>query len=158
MRAVVAVDSVYGNTRKVAECIAAELIAAGNEAELILLRDCIPSNVKGDILFIGSPTRWGRMTGRAKKFVIRIDEADWKGKNAIAFDTIMVPEKYEKAERGDKWTANGAAPKLARLLKEKGLAINERMLRVEVTGLKGPLIDDYRAVVLEFLRSNAIIK
>lgn len=140
MRFIVAFDSVYGNTRKVAEYVASELIKQGNEIELIDLKESRPKDVNGDALLLGSPTRMGKMTRRSAKFAKRLDTEIWRGKPMAIFDTIMsLPEDEKKRAKALKWTANGAAIRLQALLQERGFQVLDKVLRVEVIGLKGPL-------------------
>jgi len=155
MKVIVAFDSIYGNTRKVAEYVAAGLISEGHQAELVNVRETSGKEVKGDMLFLGSPTRMASMTGKSKSFAKRLDAEDWAGKKAVAFDTIMAaPDDETKKAKALKWTANGAAPKLAQLLKSKGLDVSEKMLRVEVVGMKGPLTSNAESMVKDFLKGG----
>jgi menaquinone-dependent protoporphyrinogen IX oxidase len=140
MRFIVAFDSVYGNTRKVAEYVASELIKQGAEIELIDLKMSRPKDVEGDALLLGSPTRMGKMTRRSAKFAKRLDAEVWSEKPMAIFDTIMqLPEDEKKRAKALRWTANGAAIKLKALLQERGFQVSDKVLRVEVFGLKGPL-------------------
>lgn len=151
MKVIIGFDSVYGNTRKVAEMITVELIARGHEAVLVSVREKNNVEITGDLLFIGSPTRMARMTGKTKSFAKKLDDG-WKGKHIFAFDTIMaMPEDPKKMEKAKRWTENGAAPKLANLLRKKGFTVDDEMLRVTVAGLKGPLADNANDVVKQFL-------
>ena len=153
MKVIVAFDSVYGNTRKVAEMITAELVAGGHEATLVSLREKRSAEVKGDMLFLGSPTRMGRMTGKAKRFAKKLDEKEWKGKKAVSFDTIMaMPDDPKERAKAEKWTVNGAAVRLAEMMRTKGLQVNDQLLRVPVTGLKGPLAENANEMVKEYLK------
>ena len=113
MKGVVAYDSVHGNTKTVAEAIAAEIKAAGHEVEMIKVKNGV-ANVTGDFMFVGSPTRGGKMTGNMKKFIESLDAAAWKGKMIVAFDTVgpfpKDPAKrkdwLELANKGDKSAAS----------------------------------------------------
>lgn len=161
MKGIVAYDSVYGNTKKVAETIAEQIRAEGHEAELRNVREKYPSPPQGDFMFIGSPTRMAKMTGKTKRFVKKLDVAAWKDKPIVAFDTILpMPaegaDEKEKA-RAQKWIVNGAAPKLRDLAKARGLNAREQVLRVTVKETKGPLVDnaieDTKKFVHEFVTS-----
>jgi flavodoxin len=141
MKGVVVYDSVYGNTKMVAEAIAEQIRAEGHEAELVGLREGGKKEVSGDFLFIGSPTRMGKMTRRSSKFVKKMDHEMWKGKPIVAFDTILtLPEDEEERKKALKWTEYGAAPRLHDLAKERGLNARDPVLRVHVSGMKGPLV------------------
>jgi flavodoxin len=140
LKAVIAVDSVYGNTKLVAEAFKEEIEKAGHEVEFINLRKEFRVPSGGDILFVGSPTRVAKMTPRAKKFVKKLDVAAWAGKTVIAFDTHMpVPDDPEKQKKAMKWVEPGAAGRLTALAAERGLKVRTPPLRFTVSDMKGPL-------------------
>ncbi len=153
MKGVVAYDSVHGNTKMVAEAIAEEIKSAGHVVELVDVK-ASPSSVKGDFLFIGSPTRAGRMTSDMKKFIENLDVAAWKGKTIVAFDTIGPLSKdpvkrkewLETAGKGDK----NAASKMKDLCAERGLNCS-RIFHIAVVGFLGPLAPD----AIEMAREQA---
>ena len=101
MKGIVAYDSIYGNTERVAQAIAEEIRAQGHEVEVIDLGRRIPRGVIGDFAFIGSPTRLSRMTRRTKKFIKRLKRDPWSTKPVVAFETVMTvptdPEQRRKA-------------------------------------------------------------
>ncbi|HUT26877.1 MAG TPA: flavodoxin domain-containing protein [Methanomassiliicoccales archaeon] len=139
MKCIVVYDSVYGNTKQVAEAIADQIKADGNEIALVSLRENTKPVLNGDIMFLGSPTRVFKMTPAAKNFVKGLKTQGWKDQPIVMFDTMMgVPE--DMAERSmDKWAVKGAAPKLRDLAKSEGLNAQNAVLHIGVTGLKGPL-------------------
>ena len=140
MKGMVAYDSVFKNTMRVAEAIAEELGAQGQEVELVDLGRKVPWRPEADFVFVGSPTRNGRMTVRAKRFVKRLRKSTWSARPVIVFDTVMrLPEDQRQKERMARWTENGAAPRLKALAEDRGLNVYPEVLRVEVTGLRGPL-------------------
>ncbi|HTY46374.1 MAG TPA: flavodoxin domain-containing protein [Methanomassiliicoccales archaeon] len=140
----VAYDSVHGNTKTVAEAIAAEIKAAGHEVEMIKVKNGV-ANVTGDFMFVGSPTRGGKMTGNMKKFIESLDAAAWKGKMIVAFDTVgpfpKDPAKrkdwLELANKGDK----SAASKMRDLCSGRGLNCSKKF-QIAVVGFFGPLAPD----------------
>lgn len=151
MNVIVAFDSIYGNTRRVAEVIAVELISRGHRATLVSVRDKVSELPEADMIFIGSPTRMGRMTGRTKRFAKHLDTVAWKGKKAAPFDTIMnAPEDPREREKARRWVDNGAAPRLKEMLDRIGLVTVEP-LRVEVLGTKGPLVENYKRLVSDYV-------
>jgi hypothetical protein len=135
----------------VANEVAVVLKELGHEAELIDLKSWDRQTPKGDVLFIGSPTRMVRMTRPAKRFAKKLDLDAWEGKPVYTFDTIMVPAVQAQQAKAAKWTANGAAPKLKELLVGRGLMVQDKMLRVPVTGLKGPLADSWKGQIRAFV-------
>ncbi|TFG57128.1 MAG: flavodoxin family protein [Methanomassiliicoccus sp.] len=139
MKCIVVYDSVYGNTKQVAEAIADQIKADGNEIALVSLRENAKPALNGDIMFLGSPTRMFKMTPAAKNFVKGLKTHGWKEQPIIMFDTMMgVPEDMAERSMG-KWAVRGASPKLRDLAKSEGLNVQNAVLHIGVTGLKGPL-------------------
>jgi flavodoxin len=139
MKSMVVYDSVYGNTKKVAEAIAEEIKAGGNEAVLVNLRENATPALEGDMMFLGSPTRWFKMTSVAKDFAKNLKAMGWKEQPIVMFDTMMgVPEDMPERNKGS-WATKGAAAKLRDLAKAEGLKVRDEVLHIGVTGMKGPL-------------------
>lgn len=140
MRFIIAFDTMYGNTRKVAEYVTSELIKHGHETELVDLKRTKPREVRGDVLLLGSPTRMGKMSRRAARFAKRIDYEIWKDRPMAVFDTILEsPQDQEGRAKVMRWTENGAAIRLRELLRSRGFKVHDEVLRVTVIGRKGPL-------------------
>lgn len=153
MKGIVAFDSVYGNTKMVAEVIAEEIKAQGHEVAIYNLGVKIPRLAEGDFVFVGSPTRMGRMTGRTKKFVKRLDRGHFATRTVVPFDTILtLPEDPEGRRKALKWTEHGAAIRIKELAGKRGLKVNDQVLRVNVSGLKGPLVPEALDQAREFTR------
>lgn len=143
MRAVVVYDTHYGNTKIVAEAITEQLRAEEFEVELRSVRDRHPEPQRGDILFLGSPVRMGAVSGRVKRYVSQLDAEVWRDKPIVVFTTTLkLPEDAtdEQKRNQDKWDW-GAGRKLRDLARSRGLNALEKHLWVEVTGLKGPLVE-----------------
>ncbi len=146
MKGIVAYDSVNGNTKQVAEAIAEELKAAGCDVDLFSVKDRAPADVTGDLLFIGSPTRGGKMTKSTLRFVEGLSEERWKGKAIVAFDTVGPLSKDE--EKRKKWLeridegSKNAAEHIRSTGTKKGLTFNTKLLHFAVTGMWGPLAPD----------------
>lgn len=157
MKGIVAYDSVHGSTRMVAEAVAEQVRSEGHEVEIINVKEDAAARPKGDFLFIGSPTRAGKMTGPAKRFLEELNVADWKGKPVVTFDTwgpvANDPEKLKRYEERMKDDPKGAAPRLKRIAQEKGLDVRPEMLRLNVTGMWGPLAEDGPPRAKEFTRN-----
>lgn len=143
MTGVVVYDSYYGNTQLVAQAIAEELNAQGHSVDLRSVRKKYPSPAQGDILFIGSPVRMGSTTKRVKKYLQKLDKAEWKDKPVVVFTTILaLPEdpKPERIESREKYDIE-AGHKLVELARAEGLNALADYLWVDVQGNKGPLVD-----------------
>jgi flavodoxin len=160
MKGIVAFDSVFGNTKYVAEAIAEELRRNGQEVEVLDLGRTVPWRAEADFAFVGSPTRNGRMTSKAKRFVKRLGKDRWASRPVVFFDTVIrLPEDERQRGHMVKWTANGAAPRMKELAEKRGVMVHPEILRAEVTGLKGPLapgsLDRAREFARSFLGSTA---
>lgn len=137
MKGLVAYDSVYGNTKQVAEAIAEEIRANGHEALLVSVKDSLPESLDFDFAFIGSPTRIANASRASKKVVKHLAKAGFGPKPVVAFDTIL-PGVLEKT---NKW-GRTAAKVMSDLGRAKGLNMREPSLHATVTDVKGPLADD----------------
>ena len=144
LKGIVAYDSYYGNTKKVAEAILEQIRADGHEGEIRSVREDFPTSPQGDFLLVGSPNRMGRVTGRTKRFVKKLDLAAWKDKPIAVFTTVALMPKADATEKqkksAERWVL-GAAPKLRDMAKARGLNAVDKILYVEVKDAKGPLVD-----------------
>jgi len=153
MKAVIAVDSVYGNTKQVAEAMKDEIEKAGHEVVFINLREGHKVPPEGDVLLVGSPTRVAKMTGKAKKFVKKLNVSAWGGKTVAMFDTHMpLSDDPEKRKKSMKWVEPGAAGKLGELAAQRGLNVHTPYLRCMVTDMKGPLAQGELEKAREYAR------
>ncbi|MEI6795935.1 MAG: flavodoxin family protein [Methanomassiliicoccales archaeon] len=156
MKGIVAYDSEHGSTKMVAEAVAEQIRSEGHEAEIINVKEDRAAQPKGDFLFIGSPTRAGRRTGPTKRFLEDLKVADWNGKPVVVFDTwgpvANDAEKLRKYEERMKDDPKGAAPRLKEIAQERGLSVRPEMLRLNVTGMWGPLAADGPQRAKEFTR------
>ena len=80
MKVVIVFDTVHGSTGEVAEAIAEEVRSGGDEAEVVDLRASMPLDLSGDLMFVGSPTRAGRMTKRTAEFLRDFVSGPWRGR------------------------------------------------------------------------------
>ena len=137
MKGLVAYDSVYGNTKQVAEAIAEEIKANGHEAVLVSVKEKLPEPLDFDFAFVGSPTRIANASRASKRVVKRLAKSGFGTKPVVAFDTIL-PGVLEKTDR---W-GRTAAKVMSDLGKAKGLNMREPSLHATVKDMKGPLADD----------------
>lgn len=144
MKGTVVYDSYYGNTKQVAEAIAEELTAEGHEAELRSIREHHRTQPDGDIMFLGSPVRMGQVTGRAKRFVKKLDAGVWGSRPLVVFTTTLkLPDDADEGKRQSQERYDwGAGRKLRDLARKHGLSAVEDHLWAEVAGLKGPLTEE----------------
>jgi flavodoxin len=145
MKGIVAYDSVHGSTKKVAEAIAEQIQAEGHEAQLIAVKEWTKGPLAGDFLFIGSPTRGGRMTKEAKEFIESLDASYWKGKRVVTFTTVgplsKEAEKRNKTLESMDDHSKSAAAKMKEICQERGIPVY-RTMHFAVVGMWGPLAPD----------------
>ncbi|HQN76488.1 MAG TPA: flavodoxin family protein [Methanomassiliicoccales archaeon] len=110
MRILVIYDTVSGNTERIAQLIAEELVASGNEVS------CRRQSVSGEEDFmgvplwvIGSPTHWGRAPFRFNTLLRNALKDAGNDHAFVAFDT-----RYEKVH-------SGAADRIHQLMVKEGL-------------------------------------
>jgi flavodoxin len=141
---VVAYSSVYGNTKLVAEAISQQIRADGGvDVDLVSIDEGAPGSVVGDFMFVGSPTRGGRPTKKAKRFLEDLNVEAWRGKPVVLFDTVgPLPMDAEKRKVWLSRIDKGAADRMKNQLIEKGLSAHPELLHLAVTGFKGPLAVD----------------
>jgi len=156
LKGIVAYDSVHGNTKQAAEAIAEQIRSEGHEAQLILVKDMHKDPLEGDFIFIGSPTRGGKMTKEAEKFIESLDAEYWKGKKIVTFDTLGPLSKDARKRKktmesmGD-WSKS-AASKMKELCQERGLTVS-RTMHFAVVGMWGPLAPDAPEMARELTHS-----
>lgn len=139
MKCLVVYDSVYGNTKRVAESIADVLGRSGHAVQVLEVRDAIKSKLDADLMFIGSPTRMGDMTRKTRRFLKGIGAASWGQRPVAAFDTEMAEVIRNNGA--------SAAAKIYDLARSKGMRVHTPVLKIGVTGMKGPLSPDAGAMI-----------
>lgn len=121
MRILVVYDSYYGNTRKIAEAVAAEL-SRTDEAVLVKAEtgQYIDTS-NADLLVVGSPTRAFSATPPVKEFLKQMGKKDFQRLKLAFFDTRIDPE--ETGSRFLKWMMRGfgyANDTMLKLVRSKG--------------------------------------
>ena len=111
MNSVVIYGSHFGNTRKVAEAIAATLASAGQVT--LLAADDAPATLADgtDLLVIGGPIEAFRMTAPVSHLLARLEPRSVAGVAAAAFDTRVQPHW---------WLPGSAAGGIAKRLEHLG--------------------------------------
>jgi flavodoxin len=151
MKGVVVFDSVYGNTKQVAEAIAEQIRADGHSADMINLGETDARKVEADFMFLGSPTRMGRPTKKVKAFVDLLDVEYWKNRPIVTFDTVGPMSEDE--EKRKVWLARvekSAATRMRDQARARGIEVHADVLHIAVTGFKGPLAPDALNVAKDF--------
>ncbi len=129
MKVLVVCDSLYGNTRQVAEAIGG---AITGDVKVLCVGEVQPSDLEMlDLLIVGGPTQGGRASPAMRDFLDSLRKSVIEGVDVAAFDTRMTT----------RWVKifGYAAGKIGKALKKKG---GNLLLKAEpfyVTGGKGPL-------------------
>lgn len=156
VKGIVAFDSVFGNTKLVAEALKDELEKAGHEVVIMNVRESRAVPSQGDFLLVGSPTRMGTMTGRSKRLVRKLDLDAWNDRPVSVFDTyVRLPDDPKEREKTLKWVEPGAAGKLGAFAAGRGLNVRSPSLRCAVMDMKGPLADGELERAREYARQFA---
>jgi flavodoxin I len=135
MKTLVVYDSVYGNTKAIAQAIARAIgDAIPGEVPVVRVGQVNPGDLETvDLLIIGSPTHGALPTEAAQGLIERIGSPAREGAKAATFDTRLTWGFLER------W-GGFAAPKMADALVEKGWALAGEPEGFFVKGLrKGPL-------------------
>jgi len=126
MKALVLYDSSFGNTKHLAEVIAAEL---GKEAETVFIENADPAELsRAELLIIGSPIQGFRPTEKMNKFLTHLKPGQLNGVKATTFDT-----------RVKVWIHGNAADPMAHQLKRAGAEIICKQEYFYVEGKEGPI-------------------
>ncbi len=129
MKALVIYDSMYGNTKKIAETVAGVL---GKGIKVISVSDFKSKDLTGiDLLVVGSPILGFRPSEKTINFLANLSTSQLKGIKAAAFDT-----RVRIFFHGD------AAGKIAAGLKQAGAEIVAEPCGFIVEGREGPLAKD----------------
>jgi flavodoxin len=138
MNALVIYDSVFGNTEKIAQAIAAAL---GTQA--VPVSQAEADQLRGfDLLVVGSPTRGFRPTEGIAKLLNGLPKNHLAGMRVAAFDTRIVLETIDsKALRFLVDKGGYAASTIAKALEKKGGQLAAPPEGFFVTGEQGPLRD-----------------
>lgn len=139
MKIAVLYDSQFGNTKKVAEAIAEAL----QTTELLHIQSASAEKIAGvDLLVVGCPTQKFNALPSVTGFLKSLPAGFLKGKKVAAFDTrASLANIKSRFFRFIVKTGGFAAPKLERLLKEKGGAPVQAAGGFEVLDTEGPLLE-----------------
>jgi len=131
-------DSVFGNTEKIAQAIAAAL-----EIQAMHVSRAEADQLRGlDLLVVGSPTRGFRPTEGTAKLLNGLPKNHLAGVRVAAFDTRIALETIDsKALRFIVDKGGYAAGTIAKALEKKGGQLVASGEGFYVTGEQGPLKD-----------------
>lgn len=126
MKALIVYDSVYGNTKKVAEVVAAVL---GKSVKVLSVVDAKEKDLAGlDLLVVGSPILAWNPSEKTKAFLSGLKPGQLKGIKVSSFDT-----RVRLFIHGD------AAKKIAASLQSAGGTLVGKPTGFIVEGREGPL-------------------
>jgi len=130
-KVIVVYDSKYGNTKLVAETIAAGMRQVeGMETVISGVKEVDLNRISDyDAILVGSPNHIGGSTRGIKKFIDKLGKLPLEGKMFAVFDTYLGKD-FEKA-----------AKKMERRIREKvpGSKLVAPGLSIRVDGMKGPI-------------------
>ena len=140
MKILVVYDSYFGNTKKIAQCIA-ETLFDGNDVRLCRAGEVGPGDLTGvGLLVVGSPTRAFSPVVSIKHFLRSMDARQLKGVKIAAFDTrIALDSIRSKVLRKLVGTLGYAAEPVSRKLIRKGGEAAADPAGFVVTDSEGPL-------------------
>jgi hypothetical protein len=151
MKVLIVADSVYGNTRQVAEAMA----GAVEGSRLIDPSTANVSDLEAlDVLVVGAPTQGGRPTPSIKAFLAGIPDHALEGVRVYAFDTRMAPEGL--LLRALTAVLGFAAPRIAVVLKSKGGRLGAPPAGFIVEGKEGPLREGELARAASWVRDSLV--
>ncbi|MFX0169088.1 MAG: flavodoxin family protein [Candidatus Hodarchaeota archaeon] len=144
-KALVAYDTKYGNTQRVAELIAEGMKETGVEVSVENMKNVNFDTVAGyNAILMGSPNHIRRPTRTFKKFVKKLQKLGLKEKTLVAFDTYSIG----KEEDVGVLQPGGSQYQVALLKMESH--INDKLphlklltpgLSIAVIGMEGPILD-----------------
>jgi hypothetical protein len=146
MKALVVVESVFGNTREVADAVARGLARAG-EVEIVTADDAPPHLTGVDLVVAGGPTHAFGMTSPAsRRSAAEQSGAAETGPGLREWLTGLAPGGGLACATFDTRTdrprmPGSAAAKAARALRRKGYRTIDRPRTFRVGGTRGPLAE-----------------
>jgi flavodoxin len=141
MKIVVAFDSYFGNTQKIAEAVAGGF-APHHSVEVVRVSECKPEQLQGvELLVVGSPTRAFSASEATKAFLKGLPGGALRGVKVAAFDTRMDVTKAPGILRFLAGIFGFAAAPIAARLKQKGGTLAGEPAGFMVKDTEGPLED-----------------
>ncbi len=136
MKAMIIYDSVFGNTEKVAQAMAAAL-----QASALPISQVTTDQLRGlNLLIVGSPTRSFRPTPALSKFLKSLSKDQLAGVHVATFDTRIWLNTIDSAALRFLVDKGGyAANTMAQALKKKGGTVLVPPEGFLVIGEQGPL-------------------
>lgn len=141
MKTLVLYDSLHGNTKKIAEAIYEGIKNKGN-SKCISVEDITLEDLKDlDLLIVGSPTHGGTAKPTLLEFLKKIPTDYLKDINVGTFDTRFLEKDLKWALRLLVKTIGYAAPKISKILEDKGAKSVIESEGFIVKETEGPIAD-----------------
>ena len=142
-KALVVYDSVFCNTKLVAQSIA-DALSTQMEARLLAVGEVEPVHLEGlSLLIVGSPTRQFRATPASMAWIKSIEPNSLNGVGVAAFDT-RIPEEQLKSNKFLNFFSfliAYAANKISKALAKKGAHRIANPEGFYVSDMEGPLVE-----------------
>lgn len=133
-------DSVYGNTKQIAEAIGSAF--AATDVKVVSVSEAKQEDLEAtELVIVGTPTHGGRAKPALQEFLNRIPAGALAGKRVAAFDTRFAAADQNLALRLLMKVIDFAAPRIAKTLAAKGGKLAAPPEGFIVTGKEGPLKD-----------------
>ena len=145
--------SKYGNGAKIAEEFKRQITARGVIVNVHHVKDSRPKEIPpADLYLFSSPGRFGKPIGDMQHFLKKADLPRGNGYAVIVTELCPKPdssiERIPAEEKTDK--CQRVIPVINKMLQEKGL-VKVAEGKVFVTGIKGPLEQDWQKEVEAFI-------
>lgn len=132
-KVIVAYDSRYGNTEKIAKALAKGIKRQEIAVDSININQIKMDKIADyDFLMIGGPTHMLGISKPMKIFLERLNTVSVSGKGGFAFDT-------RNPSRFNRFDLNSAAKKIEKKMKKMKIKIMKRHESALVEGREGPL-------------------
>lgn len=156
MYTLIVYDSVFGNTKELAEEMGAWLHTKG-KVRTVRPQDCRIEEVAiADLLVLASPTRAFQPTPEMTQFCKSLPATAVAGKPVLIWDTRVDVNKVRSGLLTGMARIFGyAAPRMASLMRKKGARVIEEPLGFFVDDKEGPLSSGERARAERWIR-NAV--
>jgi flavodoxin len=156
LKFLIAYDSVYGNTKQLAEAMV-EALEDVHETKLLHASETSAADLDGiNLILVGSPTHAGTYTDPIKTYLSSLPAGSLGGLKAAAFDTGFERETQKKFLQTVIDVFGYASPKIAKKLEKKGAVVvaSETFLVLDTEGpLKEGEIDRAKAWLLDLVKA-----
>ncbi len=130
-------ESKYGNGKTCAEHLKSVIDEKGHDVEILSIREIKPKLLpQANFYIFSAPTHIGGPPGKMKRFLKNL-KIEQEGVKYSLMTTSMDPNPK-------------TLQKMEEILQPKGMAKISDGLKIKVTGMKGPLEDDYQKKIEEF--------